>query len=268
MNASKINVSVVMAAYNAQQTLDATIESVRKQTWKHWKLIVVNDASVDGTGALLDHWQSIDQRIRVFHMARNGGPAQARNAGLELAQGEFIAFLDADDIWDPDKLEIQVKAMCEQQHDLSYCEYLRIPENRPYATQHIRPPLRVDQRRLLRGNCILLSSSMLRRNRLGGLRFALVPHEDYVYWYSALQQVPVAHLVGTGQALVRYRVASYSVSGNKLRAARWHWHNLRRDFRLPFITALGYFVWYAWDAVARACHASAITRLQAALKSL
>ncbi|MCX8522063.1 MAG: glycosyltransferase family 2 protein [Rhodoferax sp.] len=257
MNPPKIYVTVIMAAYNARQTLDAAIESVRQQSWDHWNLIVVNDASVDGTRTLLDNWHSMDQRIRVLHREINGGPAQARNAGLELAQDEYIAFLDADDIWHPSKLEIQLKAMCEQHHDLTYCEYLRIPKNRPYAAQHIRPPLRVDQQRLLRGNCILLSTSMLRRSRLGALRFAPVPHEDYVYWYAALQQVPEAHLVGNGQALVRYQVASDSVSGNKLRAARWHWHNLYRDFRLPFMSALNYFVLYAWDAVARACHCGA-----------
>ncbi len=99
-----VGVSVVMAAYNAEPYVARAIDSVRAQTLKDWELIVVDDASEDGTAAKVAAMAEADRRIQLIRCAANGGPARARNRALEVAQGQWIALLDADDWWEPDRL--------------------------------------------------------------------------------------------------------------------------------------------------------------------
>jgi glycosyltransferase involved in cell wall biosynthesis len=104
-------ISVVIPAYNAELTIKETIESVQKQTFADFELIIINDGSTDGT---LEKLQSVDDsRLKIFSY-QNGGLSVARNRGVVHATGEFIAFLDADDLWAPDKLELQLVAL--EQH--------------------------------------------------------------------------------------------------------------------------------------------------------
>ncbi|MDI9330766.1 MAG: glycosyltransferase family 2 protein [Alphaproteobacteria bacterium] len=245
-------ISIVMPAHHAHATLSAAIESVRAQTHPHWELWVVDDASADGTRELIRSWMRRDPRIRGVFRPRNGGPAAARNDGLARARGEYIAFLDADDLWHPDKLQSQWQAMAQGQWAISYCASERFEDRPPYRTQLACPTKRIGLPDLLARNSIVLSGAMVRRSILGQLRFPAVRHEDYVYWYQALRQVGQAHLVPSGEPLVRYRLGAQSVSGNKLRAAWWHWRNLRHDFGLPLAQASWCFARYAWQSLARA----------------
>lgn len=106
-------VSIIMAAYNAEPYIDAAIASVQKQTFADWELIVVNDGSRDRTGSIADRWSREDTRVRVIHQANSGRPGVARNAGLAVAQGAFIGFIDADDLYAPERLAVCVRAIQE-----------------------------------------------------------------------------------------------------------------------------------------------------------
>ncbi|MEY2620382.1 MAG: hypothetical protein RIT26_202 [Pseudomonadota bacterium] len=248
-------VSVVMPAHDAAATLNDSIASVSTQSCTNWELWVVNDGSSDATAAVLNDWARRDARVKVLTLVTKSGPGAARNLALDQAQGEYIAFLDADDVWLPDKLRLQRQAMDAQTLDLSYGDHIRF-----YADAK-RGPLRVqaidwvDLARLHQRNWILLSSAMLRRSRLGDLRFKTVPHEDYVYWHAALSRIDRAYRVAPGVALVQYRVWARSRSGQKLRSAWQHWTLLRTEFGLSWPQAIRGFACYAHHGLVRTLRA-------------
>src|SRR5258706_15644915 len=101
-------VSIVTPAFRAEAYIADTIQSVVRQTWTNWELLIVDDCSPDGTCALVESLAAVDSRIKLIRQEKNGGPAAARNKGLELARGRWIAFLDSDDMWLPEKLERQL----------------------------------------------------------------------------------------------------------------------------------------------------------------
>ena len=232
-------VAVVMAAYNAAATIDASIASVCHQTYPDWNLWVVDDGSTDGTWQRLLHWQQIEPRIRIRRLLVNAGPAVARNTALQDIDTEYIAFLDADDRWHPNKLEIQLRAMQSADLLLSYTCFEKLFPHQSRPPQQIVPPAGIVLADLERVNHILLSSAMLKRQPVADIRFPSVNHEDYVYWHRVLQRVQFAQRVGGTQLLAYYHCSPHSLSANKWRAALWHWCNLRHDMGLN----LGYAVW-------------------------
>ena len=114
-------VSIIMPSYNAEKYISAAIESVRKQTYSNWELIIVDDCSKDNTLEIVRGIQ--DERIRLYQNETNSGAAVSRNKALREARGEWIAFLDADDLWVPEKLDEQIKFMVENGYDFTYTDY-------------------------------------------------------------------------------------------------------------------------------------------------
>ena len=121
-------VSVIMPSYKCGKYITESINSVQNQTYQNWELIVVDDCSGDGTIGVVQDIQKEDHRIHVFSNARNNGAAVSRNVALREAKGQWIAFLDSDDLWEPTKLEKQIKFMEENDYALSYHEYVEIDE--------------------------------------------------------------------------------------------------------------------------------------------
>ena len=113
-----------MAVYNAQQWLSASIDSVMNQTLRDWQLICVDDASTDGSLALLREWEERDSRIEVIALTKNGGQAHARNIGLKRAKGDYICFLDADDTFSDDALEQAVSVF--ESHGQTDCVLFQV----------------------------------------------------------------------------------------------------------------------------------------------
>lgn len=103
--------SVIMPAYNSEKYIDEAIESVIRQTYKNWELIIVNDASTDDTEKIIKSYEEKDKRIKLISLAENQGVANARNMAIQIAEGRYIAFLDADDYWEKEKLQEQIKFM-------------------------------------------------------------------------------------------------------------------------------------------------------------
>lgn len=121
-------ISIIVPIYNTEQYLAETIESVLAQTYSNWELVLMDDGSTDGTAYICEHYCKQDARI-TYHYKTNGGQASARNEGIRIALGEWIAFLDADDLWLPKKLENQLKEFTEKQPDFLYgLGYFYYPE--------------------------------------------------------------------------------------------------------------------------------------------
>ena len=121
-------VSIIMPTYKCGKYIVESIKSVQAQTYKNWELIVVDDCSGDGTIGVVQDIQKEDHRIHFFSNARNSGAAVSRNVALREAKGQWIAFLDSDDLWEPTKLEKQIKFMEENDYAFSYHEYVEIDE--------------------------------------------------------------------------------------------------------------------------------------------
>lgn len=242
-------VSVVMPVYNAGRWLRRPVESVLAQTHRELELIAVDDGSKDDSVERFEDYARQDDRVRLLRQPVNGGVAAARNAGLDAATGDFIAFLDADDWWHPRKLELQLAAMARHGTKVSYAGYQRIAEDgRPLS--RVNPPARVSHRDMLASNFIGHLTGMYDRS-LGDVRFRRIGHEDYVFWLELVRRAGFAVRVDHDEPLAFYLVRDGSVSANKLRAARWQWNIYRNVENLGIARSAWYMARYAWNALAK-----------------
>ena len=239
-------VSVVMPAYNAARYIESAVQSVIAQTYPNWELLIVNDASRDDTLALARSLADQEQRIRVFDQPKNAGVAAARNKALEHTQGRYIAFLDSDDLWEPEKLSRQVEFMEREAVTVCYSQYLRIDENGE-ALGRVIPPQKVGYQEMLKSNFIGNLTGIYNCEILGKERFSDFKHEDYVAWLALVRKAGAAH--GIEEILAKYRVYSGSTSSNKLRTIGWQWRIYRQTQSLGVIRSAILMVWYAIYAV-------------------
>lgn len=242
-------VSVVMPMYNAERFLRRPVESVLSQSHGDLELLVADDASTDGSRAMIEAYARSDARVRLLPAKRNGGVAEARNRALAAASGEWIAFLDSDDWWHPDKLQRQLDSLRHSGARVGYCAYQRVAEDgRPLGV--VRPPAELGYRDLLKSNHIGNCTGIYRRT-LGEYRFQSVGHEDYVFWLALLRGGERAVCTPGDEPLAHYLVRDGSRSANKLRAAAWQWHIYRDVEGLGMMASAGYMLHYVRQALAK-----------------
>lgn len=249
MRLSSPRVSIVTPVYNAESYLEATIESVQAQTLTDWEhLLVIDFKSKDQSERIARKWAQKDPRIRVLSGEKNQGVAQNRNRGIDEAQGDYVAFLDADDLWLPEKLQKQVAFMDTAGVNFSFHSYAPINEKGTLSgpVRQIRSS-KVSYRDLLKDNQIGCLSVLLRRSTLGSHRFYAGGHEDFVLWLELLKAGEVAR--GLDECLAQYRIVPGSRSNNKLKAAHWRWRILRDVEKLGLLASLGFFSWYFYFSV-------------------
>ncbi len=240
-------VSIIVPAYCAAGVVSATIESVRAQTWPHWEMLVADDCSPDNTRELVGEWTRRDPRIRLIPLARNGGPAAARNAALEQAKGRWIAFLDSDDLWLPQKLERCIAFAQDRKAALVYTGYRRISADGSRVGRYVGVPARLDYRQLLGNTAIATSTVLLDRSITGDVSMQRVYYDDFACWLEILKRGHVAH--GLDEDLMRYRVMAKSVSRKKGRSAREVWKAYREVEHLGLTPSAWYFSRYAFNAL-------------------
>jgi glycosyltransferase involved in cell wall biosynthesis len=218
-------VSVIMPVFNAEQTLRKSIESVLEQTFANVELIVVDDCSNDRSPAIIDDYARHDARVRAIRQTANAGVACARNSGLDMASGAYIAFLDSDDWWAPAKLERQIDAMRRAGAKVCCASYRRVSESGRVLSV-VRPPREITYVELLKSNYIGHLTGIYERS-LGEFRFRRIGHEDYAFWLDILKVAQSAISIDAPEPLAFYTVREGSVSSNKLRAAGWQWRIYR-----------------------------------------
>lgn len=245
-----VKVSIVMPLYNAEPYFRETVATVLAQSYRDWELIVIDDCSTDGSGKHALELSQVESRIIYLRNLVNCGVAVSRNIGLDRACGRFVAFLDSDDQWEPDKLERQVEFALRGARPITYCSYARISEAGKLLGI-VRPKEKVRYSDMLFRNHIGNLTAMYDRSLLPDLRFASVGHEDYIFWIEALTRVDSAELVPSGTPLAKYLVRKSSLSGNKLKAAKWQWLNYRRNIGFGFFKSAFYFSCYAFYSVLR-----------------
>jgi glycosyltransferase involved in cell wall biosynthesis len=242
-------VSIITPVYNAGRWLSETLESVAAQSFRDWEHILVDDWSTDDSCRLLEAAAARDSRIRVLRMHRNIGSPQARNLALDAARGRYIAFLDADDLWHPEKLSRSLSWMQEHAYEFTYHDYRHISHDGKQVGALVKGPEELNMRSLhtRRGTGCL--TVVLDRHKIAEFRFPNLKRpyraEDFCLWLSLIQRGYVGHRLPLD--LARYRLSKNSRSANKLKGALNAWRLYRNFSRLSFLNAALWWIQYAWN---------------------
>ncbi|MFV1453310.1 glycosyltransferase family 2 protein [Bacillus mycoides] len=240
-------VSIITPSYNSEEFIKQTIDSVIKQTFQKWELIVIDDCSQDNTREIVKAYEGIDNRIKLLELEKNSGAAVARNKGIEIARGTYIAFLDSDDIWEYAKLEKQIKFMEEKDIAFSFCGYEIIDENGNSLGKEIKVPSKITYNELLGNTIIGCLTVMLNKEKIGEIRMPNMKPEDTALWLEILRTEFEAY--GIQESLAKYRIVQGSVSRNKFKAA---WNYLKVLWGQKDLNSVGkfwYFTLYAFNAL-------------------
>lgn len=236
-------VSIVTPAFRAARYVGEAIRSVQAQTYRDFEMLIVDDCSPDDTVAIVERFAAADPRIRLLRQQTNGGPAAARNRALAQARGRWIAFLDSDDTWLPEKLEKQLAFHRACGAKISFTEFRRVDAGGSQVGRRITVRDWLDYDRLLCDTGIATSTVIVDRARTGPFSMKKTYYDDYACWLELLRSGGLA--VGLHEDLMRYRVLGGSISRNKLKSARHVWRTYREVERLGLLRSAWSFVNYA-----------------------
>lgn len=243
---NSILVSVITPSYNSADFIAETIEAIQAQTYTHWELLITDDCSTDDTCKIISKYCEKDNRIKLFHLAPNGGAGKARNNSIKEAKGRFIAFCDSDDKWYPEKLERQIKFMIDNNYELTYTSYDVIDEiGTPIGK--VKCLNKLSYRTLLRDNGIGCLTAMYDTRRIGKIYMPLIrKRQDWCLWLDIIKKTGYAY--GLQERLSIYRERKNSISANKIEMLH---HNFRVYHEVEgygkvasFILLMAYFMPY------------------------
>ncbi|TSB48365.1 glycosyltransferase family 2 protein [Alkalicoccobacillus porphyridii] len=238
-------VSIVTPVFNSERFLIETVQSILAQTYSNWELFLVDDGSTDQSITIARDFAEKDERIKHILLEENQGAAGARNTGIMMANGRYVAFLDSDDLWAPQKLEKQVEFMETNEYVFSFTSYRIIREDGKEREKVIRAPEVVTYESLLKNTIIGCLTVMLNIKVLGKVQMPTIrTRQDFMLWLNILKQGRKAH--GLDMELASYRKVTNSISSNKLKTAKRNWMIYRHHEGLPFLRACFVFASYAW----------------------
>ncbi|MDE7269290.1 MAG: glycosyltransferase [Acetatifactor sp.] len=246
-------ISIIVPVYNVKKYILETIKCVCCQTYEDWELLLVEDGSTDGTAQLLKEYvaNAGDARIRLIVSGVNEGAARARNRGLAAAAGRYIAYLDADDLWESGKLEHELAFMRDRRAAFAFTGYEFADENGKGLGRIVHVPDKLTYRQALKNTTIFTTTVMFDTALIPRelLQMPEVKSEDTALWWKVLRRGYVAY--GLDENLVKYRRPGKSLSSNKLEAMRRIWNLYRRVEGLGVITSAWNFCFWAARAVLR-----------------
>lgn len=235
-------VSIITPNYNSEKFIAETIDSVLSQTYSNWEMIIVDDVSSDKGIEIAQKYINCDDRIKLIKLEKNSGPAVARNRAIEEAKGRYIAFLDADDLWSPKKLETQISFMNKRQCGLSYTSYNLINEDGVSLGKFIVPG-HISYTDLLKTNSIGCLTAMYDTEVIGKTYFPnIIKKQDFALWLQILQRIDRAE--GVIESLATYRIRKVSVSSNKIKNTVFIWKIFREHIQLNLGKSIYYFIHY------------------------
>lgn len=241
-------VSIITPVYNADRFIKETIESVQRQTYQNWEMILVDDLSTDKSEKIIKSIQKKDDRIRYIKLKENSGAAIARNTAIENASGRYIAFLDSDDLWKSNKLEKQIKFMKEHNYGFTFTSYELIREDGTSLNKLVKVPQKINYDGLLKNTIIGCLTVVIDRDIVSDFRMPLLRKgQDTATWLNILREYPYAYSIN--ENLAKYRVVQGSVSSNKLGALKRTWNTYRNVEKLSLIKSCYVFIWYVINAI-------------------
>lgn len=260
MSGADERISIIVPVYNAGGYIEETIRMVEAQTFSDWELILVDDCSTDNSRQIIQDYLALraDQKnaIRLIEKDKNQGAAMARNTGVDAAGGRYIAFLDADDVWMPEKLERELFFMRQKQAAFVFTAY-EFGDGQAKGTGRIvHAPQMLSYRQALSRTVIFTSTVLLDTYRLcagtGGREILHMPcfgSEDTALWWKILRNGFDAH--GLDEVLAIYRRPAKSLSSNKWTAIKRIWYLYRKQEGLSLARSMWNFVFWAFRATLR-----------------
>lgn len=199
-------VSIIMPMYNSARFVAQSIESVQAQTYPNWELLIVDDVSTDASVEVVEKYAKEDSRIKLFSNPTNCGAAEARNYALREAKGRWIAFLDSDDLWLPEKLAKQVPFMANNGYHFSYTQYREMDDDGVHTGIMLTGPKKVGKAKLFAYDYIGCLTVMYEREYVGLIQIPnLKKRNDYAMWLKVVKHCPCYLLP---ELLAEYRVRS------------------------------------------------------------
>jgi glycosyltransferase involved in cell wall biosynthesis len=242
-------VSVIMPAYNCADFIGETIKSVISQTYQNWELIIVDDFSTDDTGNVVFEFMKKDHRINYFKLKHNSGAAVARNEAIKLSKGKYLAFLDSDDIWFPEKLTKQIDFMKKNNYGFTSTSYTKIDENGSSLNRTINAKYKQDYNSLLKF-CPGNSTVMYDAEKIGKI---LIPdikkRNDYVMWLQVIKKEK--YLYGMSEPLGSHRIRSEGISRKKSSLVGYHWKVYRKIEKLTFTKSVYLIIYWIVSTIFR-----------------
>lgn len=215
-------VSIITPTYNCGRFIGETIESVQKQTYTNWEMVIVDDCSIDRTKEIVEEYISKDARIQYYCLENNSGAAVARTRAMQLADGEYMAFLDADDLWTEDKLEKQLQFMKQNKYAFSCTSYEQIDEAGNLINKIVKTIPKTSYNRLLLDCPVGNSTVMYSVKKMGKFEVPNIrKRNDDALWLQMLKKEK--YIMGMPDILMKYRIRRNSISSNKLKVIKYHW---------------------------------------------
>ncbi len=242
-------ISIVTPSYNSKDFIKNTIDSVISQTYTNWEMIIVDDCSKDNSVEIIKDLIKNEKRIILICLDKNIGAAMARNKALELANGNYIAFLDSDDIWYKRKLEKQIKFMQDNNYEISFTSYETINKEGKLNNHKINAVKNLNLEQYLKNTIIGFSTSMINKSFIKEeIKFLNIRiRQDTNLWITLLKYGYTAY--GLENNLVKYRIHANSISSNKVKAAKQVWNLYYNIHKFGLFKSIYYFIFYVFNAV-------------------
>ena len=241
-------VSIIMPCYNAEHYIAQSIESVLAQTYENWELLITDDSSTDKSVEIISKYSKNDERINVMVPDEHQGIARTRNMSISRAKGRFVAFLDSDDVWYPEKLEKQVNFMLENNLAFTYSSYEVIDCQGNSKNRIVKDAGVMSYKKYLRNTIICCGTVVIDREKTGHFATPIIKtSEDMSLWLSIMRRGFAAYPVPG--PLHKYRITPGSASSNKIKAACDVWRVYRKIEKLSLLKSVINFICYSFNAV-------------------
>ena len=218
----KTNIDIILPNYNSSEFIKETIKSILRQTYKHWKLIIVDDFSDNKTREILK--QISNKKIKIFNLNKNYGAGYCRNFAIKKSSSPYLAFIDSDDIWKKNKLKNQINFMKKNNFFFTYTNYETFGEK----IKKVINPKKLNFSSFIKNTSIATSTMMVKRHQIGNIKFTNTKIcEDYFFKCKLLKKTKYAYCLN--QNLTRYRIRKNSLQSNNLRNFYWIW-KINRDY--------------------------------------
>lgn len=229
-------VSIITPSFNSEKYISQTILSVQNQSHQNWELLIVDDCSTDETFSILSNFSSQDARIKVFKLDTNSGAGVARNFAIQQASGNYIAFLDADDLWKPEKLEKQLHFMQTQKIPFTFSFYETIDEAGNLRNETITTPSKISYKELYYCNWIgnltgIYSVDFFEKIPISAIK----KRQDWMMWLQIVKHIKTA--IPVPESLAYYRVRHDSISASKWKLITYNFKVYRNFHQRNFILA-------------------------------
>jgi glycosyltransferase involved in cell wall biosynthesis len=219
----EVLVSIITPTYNSEKFIGDTIRSVQGQTFSSWEMIIVDDCSSDNTESIVNEFINADPRISFYRLQKNSGAGVARNQAIDLAKGRYIAFLDSDDLWKPEKLEKQVAFLESNDLPFTYSFYECINEEGIPLNVLVEAPQKLKYWQLFFCNFVGNLTGMYDTYFFGKIPISSIrKRQDWMVWLTVLKKIRSAQVIP--ESLAFYRVRKDSISSSKLKLIQ---HNFR-----------------------------------------